>query len=183
MKPPFEGDTFLEEWMLRELYTWRITKVVETGTETGATAAWFANHSSSVFTCDVKALLDRTLPGNVTFRECSSVELLNDVCTQLIGHRVLFWLDAHCVSEDSCALPDELQILSRHPGEEWLVAIHDFEVPGHPELGFDVYPTFGPLNMINVEPLVKPLYPKGYAISFNTRAIGACRGVALFSPI
>src|SRR5690606_9109664 len=50
--------------------------------------------------------------------------------------KVFFFLDAHW--EDFNPLLDELSIIAKY-GFKPIIAIHDFKVPGRPELGFDTY--------------------------------------------
>jgi hypothetical protein len=185
MKPPFEGDKFLEQWMEQTIRLWDIHTVFETGTELGATAEWFSRRVPAVWTCDVMCLLESGrsfLPNVRYYSNMASHLLIAEAYDELAPHNTLFWLDAHSCPT-SCALPDELDLLAtRQHQASRLIAIHDFKVPTA-ELGFDSYDKLGDLGFDLVNPYMSRIYPGGYNVVLNTQATGAKRGVALFTPL
>lgn len=75
----------------------RPTLVVETGTHTGASAAWFAERVDHVITVDIQDQVDRPMPANVTRIVGDSVS--DDVITEITGRasrfrRVMVVLDS-----------------------------------------------------------------------------------------
>lgn len=182
MKEPFEGDALLHEQMKDIIEHFGIDCVVETGTETGATAAAFAEMVANVYTVDNEDKLDRPMPSNVITHLGDSVEfldlLLPELCAQ---YRILFFLDAHLAPEYTRVL-EELDILASQSCPDIVIVIHDFQVPGNDELGFDTYDEHGPLCTELIDSRLRQIFPGGsYTASYNKAANGAKRGVGIFS--
>lgn len=183
MKAPFEGDTKLEELMLQTIQQHHIDVVVETGTETGATAEWFARHVGKVYTVDLEHKLDRALPSNVLRHLMPSFKMLDLLLPKLsASSRVLFFLDAHVAPAHTAVLA-ELEVLGHQSLPDCVVVIHDFKVPGHPELGFDTYTKEGDMELALVAPRLDHIFPGGWQVTYNSEAAGAQRGVAIFSRV
>lgn len=183
MKAPFEGDTILEDTLAQLIETLEIDCVVETGTETGATAEAFSkmNGVGVVYTCDTEDKLDRDLPSTIVRHLGDSVEfldlLLPDLCRD---HRILFFLDAHVAPAFTRVL-DELDLIAAQACPDVVIVIHDFQVPGCEELGFDTYDGLGPLGLDLVDSRLRKIFPGGsYTARFNSKAEGAKRGVGIF---
>jgi hypothetical protein len=180
MREPFEGDTLLASWMAATIAVHEITCVVETGTETGATANQFAKWVDKVYTCDLEDKWDRHPEDNVSFSLCASHRMLDNMLPLYAArHKILFYLDAH-VAPGFTALPRELEIIAQQSLPDCVIVIHDFRVPGHPELGFDTYDEYGPLCLDLVRPWMNRVFPGGYAVHYNGEAKGAMRGVGVF---
>jgi hypothetical protein len=183
LRKPFEGDSLLEHRMLELIEKHDITAVVETGTETGATANWFAQYVSKVFTCDIEDKLDRHLMDNVSFRLEPSFKAVDGLLPlHAAQHRLLFYLDAH-EAPKFCAVRQELEVISHQSLPDCVIVIHDFKVPGHPELGYDTYDAFGDLELSIIEPFLPRIYPGGYEVSYNDKAEGAKRGVCIVEAL
>lgn len=188
MKQPFEGDTKLAELVEHILKSKGVNCVIETGTETGATANWFAERVDKVYTCDINDFVDRDLHDNVSYSLCPSHRLLdNTLPLYSQQRRIFFWLDAHNAPTHT-ALPAELEVISRMSEKhapavrDSIIAIHDFLVPTHPELGFDAYVDDGPLCKQMVEPWMNRIYPDGWHHFTNEESTGGRRGVGFFHP-
>jgi hypothetical protein len=181
VKEPFEGDNILREQLHQLINDLGIDCVVETGTETGATAAAFAEMVGNVYTCDVENKVDRDLPSNVVQHLGDSVEFLDMLLPELCkNHRILFFLDAHLAPEYTRVL-DELDMLAAQSCPDIVIVIHDFQVPGNDELGYDTYDDLGPLNVALVDSRLRKIFPMGsYTAEFNSKAEGALRGVGIF---
>jgi predicted O-methyltransferase YrrM len=181
MKQPFEGDSLLQETMRQLIQVQGIDCVVETGTETGATAGAFAEMVANVYTCDVEDKVDRELPGNVHRHLGDSVEFLDMLLPELCrSHRVLFFLDAHLAPDFTRAL-DELDLIADQSCPDAVVVIHDFQVPGKDELGYDSYDGLGPMCVELIDSRLRKIFPAGsYSCQFNAVAEGAKRGVGIF---
>jgi hypothetical protein len=181
MKAPFEGDTILHELLAQLIEQLEIDCVVETGTETGATAEAFAEMVDNVYTCDLEDKVDRDLPSNVTRHLGDSAEFLDMLLPELCrNNRILFFLDAH-LAPDYTRVLDELDLLAAQSCPDIVIVIHDFQVPGNPELGFDTYDGLGPLCVELVDSRLRKIFPGGsYTTKFNSDATGAKRGVGIF---
>lgn len=183
MKPPFEGDGILQA-MLEEIVEHNgIDLVIETGTETGASAEAFAEMVDNVYTCDVENKLDRELPSNVVMHLGDSAEFLDDLLPGLCtDHKVLFFLDAHLAPKFT-RVCDELEIIAAQSCPDVFIVVHDFQVPGQEALGFDTYDEVGPLCVSLVGPYLDRVFPGGWRVQFNSDAEGAKRGAAIFSAL
>ena len=183
LKKPFEGDTQLAGLMAEIILNHDITAVVETGTETGASANEFAEYVPKVYTCDVEHKLDRPLLDNVIYHLMPSYKMVDQILPHFTpDDRILFFLDAH-VAPEFCAVRQELEVIARRPPAYLIIAVHDFKVPGHPELGFDTYDAFGELELEIIEPFLPRIYGDGaYRVSYNTEATGAKRGACIVEP-
>lgn len=177
MKPPFEGDSFLHDLMAVVVRARNIGRVIETGTETGATAEAFSQWVPEVVTCDVEDKRDRELPNNVQFVLGKSPEVLDDFlpCS---GEPILFYLDAH-KAPDHTAILEELEIIATQGFPDCVIVIHDFKTD-NPSLGWDYYTDLGDMCLELVEPWLARIFPGGYHITFNSDAVGAKRGVGIF---
>lgn len=184
-KLPFEGDSILQATLEQVIERHQIDIVVETGTETGATAEAFGEMVDNVYTVDIENKLDRELPSNVVAHLGDSVEfldmLLPELCTK---GKVLFFLDAH-LAPVSTRLLDELFVIATQSCPDVVVVIHDFQVPRHEErgLGFDTYDGVGPLNEDLVRPYLDKIFPGGWSAGYNSDAEGAKRGVGIFCAL
>ena len=180
MKTAFEGDGILHEMMRQLIFNLDINCVVETGTETGASAAAFGDMVPNVYTCDLEDKVDRDMPSNMIRHISDSVEfldlLLPDLCAH---HRILFFLDAHLAPQFTRVL-DELDVLAAQSCPDIAVVIHDFQVPNHDDLGFDTYDDLGPLCVDLVDSRLRKIFPGSYVAKFNSSADGARRGVGIF---
>jgi len=181
VKEPFEGDKMLEGIVNGLVKSLNIDCVIETGTETGATANWFAARVPKVYTCDVDDLVDRELLDNVSYSLCASYRMLDNLLpTQAHNYRrILFWLDAHNEPTNN-PLPRELHLIAVHRVQDPVICIHDYRVPNHPELGFDTFEGFGPLSLETVEDKMHDIFPNGFNVHHNSEATGAKRGVGFF---
>lgn len=181
MKPPFEGDSILHEQLAQLIEVLEIDCVVETGTETGATAAAFAELVDNVYTCDLEDKVDRELPPNVVRHLGDSAEFLDMLLPELCrNRRILFFLDAHLAPQYTRVL-DELEIIATQSCPDVVIVIHDFQVPGNEALGFDTYDGVGPLCVELVDSHLRRVFPAGsYTAKFNSDATGAKRGVGIF---
>lgn len=119
------------------------TSIVETGTYCGDTTRFLALEFPDipVFTCEInglfyaKALARLKDVKNVTAELSDSTSFLAALAASgRLGARPFFYLDAHWYENNP--LRDELSIIIA-AGFPSVVVIHDFEVPGRPEFGFD----------------------------------------------
>lgn len=186
----FEGDNFLADKFQDIITTHKIKTVIETGTYRGGTTKRLATMAKKVLTIesnlDNYRIAQKTLEDctNVTMIAGSSAELLPFAIARLEG-KVFFFLDAHW--GDNNPLLAELAII-KELGLKPIIAIHDFKVPEHPELGYDTYPA-GSRNPTIVyewdyiKEAIEGIYGKtGYLKEYNSHAAGAKRGVIFIFP-
>lgn len=96
------------------------------------------------------------------------------------GERFLLFLDAHW--GDVCPLLREIEAIS-DKGIRPVIVIHDFFVPGRPDLGYDCFPDGRPFKLENVSASLDRVYgPDGWEFHYNDRAEGAKRGVLFVTP-
>jgi len=73
---------------------------------------------------------------NVTMYNADSVSALPGILDATKAMNLLLFIDSHW--EDNNPLLAELEIIS-DAGIKPVLAIHDWKIPNHPELGFDTY--------------------------------------------
>lgn len=188
MALPFNGDTHLEKHFLALKEKFGITMVVETGTYHGFTTKWLGQNFDTVYTIEsnpayidiaIKNIMqDGGMPNITSLQGDSSKDLLQVI--QACPQNLLIFLDAHWAKNP--VLKELEQI--KESGIKPVLVIHDFQVPGHPELGFDEYP--GEKIVYNwewIESRVEDIYgPEGYEKFYNTEATGAMRGCLFITP-
>ena len=142
--PPFIGDVCLRQTVEYILAEGGITQFVETGTYLGHTCRYVAARyptlpvitleSNADFFAASRSVLRRFQ--NVTQLYGNSARTLQQALQNgLIQGCPLFFLDAHWY--DYLPLPEEIQSIGKYLGQA-VVLIHDFQIPGWPEFGFDV---------------------------------------------
>lgn len=179
----FNCDTDLQQRFLALVKKHGIRTVIETGTYLGQTTVFLAQAVSKVVTIEASSLYFQQaghlseIP-NVRRVLGSSSEVLPAVIRETERPR-LYFLDAHW--QHFNPLLAELEAIAAS-GEEPVILIHDFLVPGHPELGYDMYADGRPISLDLVLPLLQRIYKKP-DLSFNDgNAAGAQRGVLIAEP-
>lgn len=181
----FEGDTIMHDTIKDLIKRWHIDLVVETGTYLGGTTRKFAQMCKEVVTIEINQAFfmraQNTLKNipNVQMILGDSVVELPKVIHQHKGKGILFWLDDHWY--DNIPLLAELEIIAES-GISCLIAIHDFKVPDHPELGFDSYGKVV-FDWDYIKEGVEKIYGDRYEIRYNEKAVGAKRGLIIITPV
>lgn len=185
----FEGDTQMRDEVQSLIKTLGITCVVETGTYKGGTTKVFSEMEGveEVHTIEIndENFLEATeylLKSLKTFvYKGSSEKVFRDLLPNLMGKKILFFLDAHW--EEHCPLLEELEEIAAH-GIIPLIIIHDFKVPGT-TLGFDSYKGQD-FEYEWVRPSLEKIYgaEHKYIHGFNLAetALGARRGALYVRP-
>lgn len=182
---PFEGSEETASIISNLLRKHRISAVIETGTQRGATIEWFCRNFPELYVVTIELdpnyfleAFDRLKHYNVTQMIGRSSECLLRLRFR-VGERVLFFLDAHGGIEERTPLLEELasigMLMEREGIVPWL-AIHDCQVPEHPELGFDVYGE-QIINRAFIEPSLLKMGFAGSICRYNSVADGAARGL------
>lgn len=184
---PFNGDTFIQQEFLKLREKFNLNAVVETGTCLGSTTKWFAENFYQVYTIEVNAEF-RNFAVKVFAEQNNIISILGDSSKDLpsvvkgLNDDTIFFLDAHWGNH--CPLQQELDAIAEAiPPIKPVIAIHDFVVPGHPELGFD---------SINGQPFtfewLKPYFDKiyggegNYDHYYNSDATEIKRGIIYVTP-
>jgi len=182
----FEGDTHLHNKFRTICDKHKINHIIETGTYHGYTTRHFAKWVDRVDTIEVVqenfSESQKTLLGldNVYSHFGNSSEVLPHVLPKH-SEGLLCFLDAHWQHYNP--LLDELKVIAK-AGLKPIIAIHDFKVPNHPELGYDVYKQTGIVYEWDwIKESIEAIYGKdGYKVQYNDKAVGAKRGVIFIYP-
>ena len=180
----FENDSFARDKMKQLITENGIKTVIETGTYLGATTKHFALWCKDVITIEVnqehylkaRKNLDKT---KVNQYLGSSEKVLDSILEVIDKEGIFFFLDAHWNVYNP--LLDELAVIAKYKIKP-IIAIHDFKVPHHPELGFDSYGDIV-YEWSWIKPSIEKIYGKdGYSIEYNSEATGAKRGIIYITP-
>jgi predicted O-methyltransferase YrrM len=181
----FESDSILKAHFETLIAKHGIDTIIETGTYMGATTLQFASMVPHVYTIEAnKEYHDQAKAKfegkNIESFLGSSADILDKVIAKMpITKKMLFFLDAHWGPNNP--LLKELQIIGNAKIKP-VIAIHDFKVPGHPELGFDSYDGQD-YEWDWIAASIDALYGTGnYTYHYNTTAEGASRGVIFIEP-
>lgn len=187
----FEGDTFLKEEVERLVKKWEVVSIIESGTYMGATSRELAKMAEHVFTIEINP--PYYLQAREVQCEKSPVYLLGN-SSEIIGGQfivqskfgnVFLLLDAHWQQYNP--LIDELEVIAKarrgaNTNCKVIIAIHDFKVPDHPELGYDTY-AGQDYEWSWIEQSIKNIYGEdGFTYHYNSEAAGAKRGVIFIEP-
>lgn len=185
----FEGDSILKDKFEKVIKDNKISWIIETGTYYGATTKHLSVWADKVDSIEVveenfnKAKETTAGIQNLTLHLGSSEKVLNDLFQAFNkkGRRpnLLCFLDAHW--QEYNPLLDELSVIAKWKWKP-IIAIHDFKVPEHPELGFDTYKDIT-YEWDWIKESIENIYgADGYAIEYNSEAVGAKRGVIFIYP-
>lgn len=181
----FENDSFAKEKMKQIIADNNINVVIETGTYLGSTTKHFSQWVPKVITIEVnkdnyeKSLKELANYTNVAQFFGSSDTVLEEILPLFRQDNIFFFLDAHW--NEYNPLINELAVIASNKIKP-IIAIHDFKVPGHPELGFD---TYGDIiyEWDWIKSSIEAIYgEKGYRIEYNSEATGAKRGIIYIFP-
>lgn len=163
-----------------------IDTIVETGTYHGDTTMALYEMGKEIHTIEInqkyqaeakKKLKDT----DVNFHLGSSQKVLDELIPKLKGN-LMFFLDAHWGAYNP--LVDELKMIAKHKIKP-VIVIHDFKVPGHPELGYDEY-NGQAYEWSWIEAAVKSIYgADGFDYYYNEQAHPQAhhkRGVIYITP-
>lgn len=181
----YEGDEYIGIELKKLVDKYNINLIVETGTFLGGTTARLAELVDQVITTEiVKENYDKScefikskgLSNKVTLVNLDSVEFLKG---SQFKNDTLFFLDAHWW--DACPLIDELICISNQQIRP-VIVIHDWKVPGRPDLGYDSYKGQD-FTFEWIRESVESIYGvDGYSYHYNDKAEGAKRGVIYIYP-
>lgn len=197
---PFAGDIHMEGEFLKLRDQFGLVAAIETGTCYASTSLWLAEHFKYVMTFEnhqeTLAIARKRIEGSgVDLYGLDSAVGLRSVAADIRNRRetgaatfsfpgdwnnALFFLDAHF--DTHCPLLDELAAIAS-AGIKPVIVIHDFQVPGRPDLGFDTWEG-QPFRFSWIRPSLDAIYgANGYGHYFNSEATGARRGVIYIHPL
>jgi len=181
----FNGDSYTAEKFLALKKNFAITTIIETGTCFASSTLWMVNYFDSVVTFEnnkkyfdiARARLNGS--DNVDCMLLDSVTGLSLVLPALRNENLMLFLDAHWLG--NCPLLDELKVVADNKLKP-VIVIHDFKVPDHPELGFDVYGDIV-FEWDYIKDGIEKIYGvDSYTVEYNDKAVGAKRGVIFCYP-
>lgn len=181
---PFNGDHYACTKFKQLRDQFGITTAVELGCCVGGTTRWLADNFQKVYAIDIvpEYLLiaqDRVNgSGNVQWAVGDTVIHLPHIAKYL-DDKTIFHIDSHWTSENP--LLAELEIIANAKLRP-VIEIHDFQVPGHPELGFDTYDKIVYRWDWIASSIVNIYGPGGFDVSYNSKASGAKRGMVFITP-
>jgi hypothetical protein len=183
---PFNGDIHMCQKFLELKKIFNIDTAIELGTCVGGTTKWLSENFDKVIGIELMPEFlnfakQRANSSNVEFHLGSTVDLLPEVLKG-IKDNTIFHIDSHW--GDNNPLLRELEIIAEFKLKP-VIEIHDFKVPGHPELGFDTYEKEGIVyEWAWIESYIEAIYGKnGFQIEYNYQAIGAKRGCIYIYPL
>lgn len=177
----FEGDHFIGEKVKELTQAYKSSLIIETGSYMGNTTKKFSEILPTM-SCEIsqqyyQIALKNCNGLNVSIYNNNSPKFLHEIMPSICDKSVFFWLDAHW---NGTPLIEELKELSAMKVPP-VIGIHDFKVPGRPDLGFDSY-NGQDYEFEWIAPYLDAIYTKGYTIEYNTQAVGAKRGVIYIKP-
>ena len=188
-KYPFSGDMCLEKELKKIISERNIDYVIETGTYVGNTTKAFRSMAPKVVSIEIKLplyIISRFFLfglNNIKLYHGESSKVLRRILPKLSKktNSMLVYLDAHWYENP---LIGELKAISESKIKP-VIVIHDFRVPGHPELGFDTYPKQGVIYELSyIRDSLDEIYGRGgYSYRFNSKSEGAKRGCIFIFPV
>lgn len=189
---PFNGDFILQEEIQRLIYKHNLVVALELGTCLGSSTLWLSEYFESVITSEINPefarianeRFERYGKNNITLYQSDSRSALPVMLPTDVP--VLIFIDSHW--GPSNPLLEELNIIAHIGNKNVVLVIHDFKVPGHPELGWDEYKEEGIVYEWSwIESRVEKIYArdgyrKHYNHYYNSEATGAKRGVVFIEP-
>jgi hypothetical protein len=181
---PFNGDGHMMTEFLKLKEQFGITHVIETGTYKGDTTLWLSDNFNFVITIEAnptyRAIAQKRFKDrhNIILIPGDSSKDLADMITQCGESNLLIFLDAHWNKNPVLRELEQIKESGKYP----VLAIHDFQNPDVPDMGFDVYPNEGIIyDWKWIESRVEAIYPK-YEKYYNQEAEGARRGCIFITP-
>jgi predicted O-methyltransferase YrrM len=180
----FEGDEIMASRIKELIKQYNINLVIEGGTYIGGTTRRFAMMCDEVVTIEInleyfeRAQQTLELCRNTQMYFGSTVDLLPEILRIYKNKNILFFSDAHWQEFNPMLV--ELEIIYKS-GLKPVIAIHDFKVPGHPELGFDTYKDIV-YEWEWIRPSIEKIYGDKFTLEYNSKAEGAMRGILYILP-
>ena len=137
---PFDNEIELCAYFSYLQDTFNLDTVIETGTSTGNTSAFFGFLFDEVHTMEIdvptfqKALKNLNPFRNVKVYYGNSPDILRQILPLKKENRVLFYLDAYF--DDESPLIEELELIGKHFQDNCIVVINGFKIPDRKDSPF-----------------------------------------------
>lgn len=185
---PFNGDGYAAAEVLRLRDKHGLRSAIETGTCYGSTTLWLADNFDGVRTCDVNdewmnIAKYRNMEGATIVRK--NISWVSEGSPYALKRlpvydKTLVFLDAHWGVH--CPLLEELDAVFNNDARP-VIMIHDWQVPGRPDLGHDHFPDGRPFALEHITGHLDAIYGVGgWHHHFNDKAEGAKRGILYVEP-
>lgn len=181
----FNQDTFIQSEFKKLQKEFGLKVAIETGTCYGYTSQFLATIYKEVRTVEISqeflTVAQANRLGSLDNVKCN-LGSSSDLMPKLLegcGDDTMIFLDAHW--ENHCPLKDELGAIA-DTGIEPVIAIHDFQVPNHPELGYD---SIGqqPFNFDWLKEQFDGIYgDDNYNYYYNSESTEVKRGIIYITP-
>ena len=183
---PFNDDSFIKQEFIHLRDQFNIKTCIELGTCLGVTSEWFADTYVTVKTVEINpeflhiAKVNRlNAKKNVITYSGSSVDMLPSMLDGCNDDTMIF-IDSHWGVITPA--PAELELIAA-AGIKPVIAVHDFQVPNRPDLGFDKYDVDKPFNLAWLKSGFDKIYGADkWNYYYNTNAAGAMRGIIYVTP-
>lgn len=175
------GDIHLAEEILRLRDKHGLDAVIETGTYIGTTTLWLAKHFKEVITAEVMAECHAIAKSRLAHLPHVHAYLGagKDVLAD-IERDYLIFLDAHPMDgtgKGYDVVIQELEAIAKSGTKPSVIAMHDFQVPDHPDFQFDRFDG-KPFTLDWVGPSLDAIYGVGgWDSHYNSEATGVRVGV------
>lgn len=171
-------DTYLKTRFNEIINDLGITTVVETGIHEGRSTLELSYMVDKVIGIDILQESIDVTRNRLIENSRTNVELINgnspialaSIMNRIDADKCIFFLDAHW--ESYWPINDEIRTITKNLG---VIIVHDFVVPGHPELGFDTYHG-QPFTYDFIRESLLEWSPT-HRVEYNSLANGSCRGV------
>lgn len=181
----FNGDLYVCQEFLRLKAKHGIETAIELGSCVGGTTKWLGENFKTVVSIEINPEFHGYCKervkglGNVYALLGDTVDLLQGVLLNCADDKFIVFVDSHW--EEKNPLLQELRIIA-YRGLKPVIVIHDFVVPGRPELGFDSYGGQD-YDWKWIEESINAIYGNDkYTYHYNSEATGAMRGVVFIEP-
>lgn len=184
----FENDIFAKAKFRELIKDKKVEVFIETGTYLGSTTKHLAQWCEQVFTIEINpinfAKAEEALKDihNISMNLGSSEKILEILLSdgKFDNKVTAYLLDAHWMEYNP--LIDELNVMVKYNQKPAFIAIHDFKVPNHPELGYDSY-RGQDYDLDWIKESIDKIYGEdGYTVEYNSEATGARRGIIYLQP-
>lgn len=193
---PFNGDPNVAAEVLRLKEKHGLRCAFETGTCLGSSTAWLAQNFGFVTTTEISPTYYHIAVARLVLIGKENYELilarspqepggLLDELRSQVGYDTLCFLDAHAMDgrggKAYATVLKELEAIAAAKVKPCIL-LHDFQVPGLPEAGFDSY-NGQPFTLEWIRPYLDRIYGEGkWRHNYPTEVAGAKRGWISIEP-
>jgi len=178
-------DRYAQSEFIRLTDLYDLDYAIETGTCLGYTTEFLCSLFEVVKTIEINAKFLTIAKENRLNKHKNCKMFFGDSAKDLsfmlenMTNKTLIFLDAHWGNH--CPLKNELKQIANAKLKP-VIAIHDFKVPNHPELGYDSIDG-QPFTYEWLKSDIDAIYGNdGYGYHYNNKSTGAKRGIIYITP-